>query len=896
MSRESRSVPGADRAIGSQIGKFRLLALAGEGGMGAVWKAEDQSLGRVVALKFLSESMAGTPDARRRFLREARAASRLSHPGIAAVFETGEIESRPFIAIEWIEGETVSALVSRGPLPVADALRIVRDAAAALAHAHAHGVLHRDLSGRNLMVRRDGRVAIVDFGLALPEGTSRITSRNSTVGTIPYMAPEVILGGPSTPQSDVYGLGVVLYQALTGSLPFHGERPESVLYAAVNEPLEPAGKRRPGIPAKVDRIVAVALARSPAGRFGSAQAFAAALAGVESGPARRLPPRAMRAPRRAAGGASRASTIRRSTATRARTTPAEKSPLRSTGVPAWLEGAPPRYLVVLPFLALGTSEAGGSTAGLFALGVTETVRAQLSRYPGLMVVPPGPLGSEAAGGELRDIARSCGADLVLRGSIQQTAGRLRISFTLIDPIQGLQIAGDVLDGTVTEVFSLQDLLARRIAEVLTPGAGSVTALPLRAGLEAVAAQEHYLQALGYLQRFDNEAQVDAAIGLLGELQVGGSDNALVEAALGRAYLFKYQITHDRIWEERAEAACRNALSMDPRSAEVHVTLGTAQRVSGRLSDSVRSFHRALRLRPDHPEALTGLARSLEGRNKLVEAEQVYLRALALRPNFWEPYHLLGGFYFNQGRYQQSATLWERVVELTPDNARAHFNLGGAYFRLERFEDAITALNRAIAIRPEPSAYSNLGTLHYFLGHRSEAAAMFEKAVALRPKLPRLWGNLGDAYRWMPGREAEAIAAFDRAIELMRGELEINPRNADSLGWLAEWLARRGARRTATSTVRRALKLAPRDVNVMARAVNVFHLAGNRTETLKWLRTALRSGYGLAEFERDPDLDALRSDQAYSRLVTSFTAARTGRPTGSHTEGGPGRSIKRGASS
>jgi len=174
--------------------------------------------------------------------------------------------------------------------------------------------------------------------------------------------------------------------------------------------------------------------------------------------------------------------------------------------------------------------------------------------------------------------------------------------------------------------------------------------------------------------------------------------------------------------------------------------------------------------------------------------------------------------------------------------------------------------------------------------------MFEKAVALRPKLPRLWGNLGDAYRWLPGREADANAAFDRAIELMRGELEINPRNADSLGWLAEWMARRGDRRSALTTIRRALKLAPRDVNLMARAVNVFHLGGDRPETLKWLKAALRSGYGLAEFERDPDLDALRRDLAYSKLVNSFTAARSGRPTGPHMDGGPGRSAKGGAPS
>ena len=891
-----RSVLGADRAVGSQIGKFRLLALAGEGGMGAVWKAEDQSLGRVVALKFLSESMSSAPDGRRRFLREARAASRLSHPGIAAVYETGELEGLPFIAIEWIEGETLSALVSRGPLPIADALRLVRDSATALAHAHAHGVLHRDLSARNLMVRRDGRIAIVDFGLALPEGTSRITSRNSTVGTLPYMAPEVILGGPSSAQSDVYGLGVILYQALTGSLPFRGERAEAVLYAAVNEPLEPAGKRRAGISVKVERVVATALARTPAARFASAQAFATALGALESGPARRLPPRSARAVRRPSEDGSRATTVRRSAVTHAKTRRLSPSEMRSPGVPTFVDGAPPRYLVVLPFRSLEESAAAGSHVERFALGVTETVSAQLARYPGIMVVSPTPAAFDAPNADLREIARSCGADLVLRGTIQHAGGRLRISFTLVDPLQGLQIAGDVLDGTPAEVFSLQDLLARKVAEVLIPGALSVTALPLRAGLEAVAAQEHYLQALGYLQRFDNEAQVDAAIGLLTELREGGNDSALVEAALGRAYLFKHQITHDRSWEERAEEACRKALEMDSRSAEVHVTLGTAQRVAGRLTESLRSFHRALKLRPDHPEALTGLARALEARNRPVEAEQVYLRALALRPHFWEPYHLLGGFYFNQGRYQQAATLWEKVVALTPDNARAHFNLGGAYFRLERFEDAITALNRAIEIRPEPSAYSNLGTLHYFLGHRSEAAAMFEKAVALRPRLPRLWGNLGDAYRWMPGRESDANAAFDRAIELMRGELELNPRNADSLGWLAEWLARRGDTRTAATTVRRALKFAPRDVNVMARAVNVFHLGGDRTETLKWLKAALRAGYGLAEFERDPDLISLRTDVTYSKLVKSFTSARSGRTQGSHTDGGPGCGTRRGVAS
>ena len=877
-SRNPKPPPPSPNAVGARLAQFELLSRAGQGGMGMVWKARDTRIGRVVALKVLPEAVASDPAARRRFLREARSAGRLAHPGIATVFEAGEIEGRLYLAIQWIEGETVSDLVARGPLTVPDSLRIVRHAATALAHAHAHAVLHRDISGRNIMVGRDGHVSIVDFGLALPEGTSRITSKSSTLGTLPYLAPEVILGGPSTARSDVYGLGVVLYEMLTATLPFRGERAETVLYAAVNETLEPPSRRRAGIPAEVEEVVVIALARDPAARYASAETFATAAGALESGELHRLP-----APQ--AGPGPRSKRARRSSGT-----PASPAPLaRMQPV------EPPRYLVVLPFRDLNVEGAEDSRRALFALGVTETVGAQLARYRGILVVSPGANLVDEPSLDVREVARACGADVVLRGNIQQSGGRLRISYSLLDPVQGMQIAGDVLDGAITEVFLLQDQLARRIADVLQPSAGSITGLPARTGLEAVAAQERFLLAIGYLQRFDNEAQVDGAIQLLTELRDGGDDSAMVEVALGRAYLYKYSLTHDRAWETRAEEACARALAIDPRSPEVHMILGNVQRVSGRLVDSVRSFRRALKLRPDLPEANTGLARALEASGKLTEAEQVYLRAIALRPGFWESYHLLGGFYFKQSRYDQSVLLWRKVVELTPDNARAHYNLGGAYFRLERFEEAISAFNHAIAIRPEASAYSNLGTLHYFLGHWSEAAAMFEKAVALRSNLPRLWGNLGDAYRWIPGHESDASAAYERAIELMRGELELNPKNAESLGWLAEWMARQGNVHGAIQAVRRALKLAPGDANGMARAVNVFHRAGDRAEALVWIEAALEAGYGLAEFERDPDLQPLRQDVAYARLIQRFTAAHPGRSHGSPDPGEPGRSTEHGVS-
>ncbi len=847
MPSSPRQTLSPDAMIGRTIGRYRVIAKLGHGGMGTVWKCEDTLLRRTVALKFLPESLAGSAEAGRRFLREARAASRLEHPGVATVFDAGEIEGLPFIAIECIEGDTVHDRLAGGPLPVPEAVRVAREAAEALAHAHERGVLHRDLSARNLMVTREGRVKILDFGLALPKGASRLTSSGMTLGTLAYLAPEVILGSHHDPKSDIYSLSVVLYEMLTGSPPYRGERAEALLYAIVNAPLEPPSRRRAGIPAEVEEVTLRALARDPADRTPSAQAFAAALHDVESSALELSRPPTTR-PRR-----------------RPRTAPDR---FRTSALPT---AAAPRYLAVMPFAELGAEPATPGEA--FALGVTESVSAQLARYRGILVVPA--TSSAAFRGtpdDVGQVARALGADLVLRGVVQRSGSKLRISYSLIDALRGLQLAGDNLDGPLSDLFPMQDRLARRVAEALrlerAPSDPS-DATPLG----AVAAQERYLQALGYLKRFDNESQVDGATALLTGLRDGGDDSAAVEAALGRSCLFKYQITRETVWQERAEDACRRALELGPRSPDVLVTLGSLQRGSGRAAEAVKTFRQALKLRPDDPEALLGLAKSLAACGKLAPAEETYYRSLALRPAFWGAYNDLGGFYFNHGRYDRAVSMWSRVVQLTPDNARGYLNLGGAYFRMGRFEKAISAFQRSIAIRPEASAYSNLGTLHYFLGHRVEAAAMFEKAVALRPTEPRVWGNLADAYRWLPGHEERAAATFDRAIELMRGQLEVNPRNAEGVGWLAEWMARRGHTRQALQTVRRALKLSPQDVNCMARAVNVFHLAGQRGQALHWLGEALRGGYGLSEFERDPDLAALRGDPAYAALVEKQTTKR-----------------------
>lgn len=269
--------PETDRT-GQIVGRFRIVEALGKGGMGVVWKAEDPALGRAVAIKFLPASQLDSELARRRFVREARSASTLSHPGLATVYDVGEADGVPYIAMQFVAGRTVREHAREGRLAPARAARIAAAVADALAHAHTHGVVHRDVTASNIMVSPDGAPVVLDFGVARRSAdVSRLSKTGDMVGTIGYMAPEIIKGEDATPQSDLFSLGVVLYEMLTGRRPFENKRMERVIHATLTLDPELPGRVVRGIPRELDRIVAHALRRSAAERYADARALAADL-------------------------------------------------------------------------------------------------------------------------------------------------------------------------------------------------------------------------------------------------------------------------------------------------------------------------------------------------------------------------------------------------------------------------------------------------------------------------------------------------------------------------------------------------------------------------------------------------------------------------------------------
>jgi len=822
--------------IGRSVGRYRITGKLGEGGMGSVWRADDTLLGRAVALKLLPREHAASSDARRRFVRGARAASRLDHPGICQVYDAGEADGEVFTALACIEGQTLGAIVERSPLPIAEVFRVGIAAAEALGFAHAHGVIHRDVSSRNIMIARDGRVVVLDFGLAIAADLSRISGSDTFVGTIAYMAPEVVCGRAAEARSDLFGLGVVLYEAVTGTRPFEGER-EAVLYAVAHQSPEPPSQRRRDTPPALEAIILRLLAKVPRERFASAEKLASALRAAAPNDPMAAPP------------------------------PAPQYDPVEPG-----DTSPRRYVAVLPFELAGTEEPTAERR-LFVRGLANVLTAALSRFPELHVVPAGPDEGEEPGGDLQAVARRLGANLILKATVRSSGLQLRVAWSLLDPWRGIQVGGETVEGVAADSLGLEERLA--ISVISSLGLEGTWEIAHRQPRDP-AAREHYVQALGYLQRYENEASVDGAIALLERLRNSEAASAEVEATLGRAYLHKYQITLEGRWEAQAAAACERAAGLDPTAAGVAQTLGALYEATGQNARAVESYTRAIELEPSRDDARAGLGRAYLAVGRQAEAEEALRAVVAGRPEYWATHHALGRFLQRVGRYEEARTCFEEVVRLTPDNARAWRNLAVALFHLERYEDALEACRRSVEVRPEARSLSTLGTILFYLGRYSESAVAFERGLALQPADPHMWGNLGCAASFMPGHEHRSRDALQRAVALAREKLTHNPSDARYWSLVGGWLANLEQHGEAAEAIQRSLDLEPANPEFMAHACAVSHQAGDRARALHWLRAALTHGYPKSAFERDPYLSELKVDPEFTRIVEEESKRQGGR--------------------
>jgi non-specific serine/threonine protein kinase len=684
--------------IGQTISHYRIHAKLGEGGMGAVYRAEDLTLGRDVALKFLPADTAADPQARKRLLKEAQAASRLNHPNIATIYEVNATENTPFISMELVIGETLKqTLLHAAPTP-AQFVSTARQIAEGLREAHRSGVYHRDIKPGNIMLDSRSRVKILDFGLAelgrhertLGETeetfATRTSTQNTTGGTVPYMSPEQLRGEPADARSDIFSYGVLLYECLTGRLPFQGETSIDILYAILRAPYTPLRTLVPDADPEWEKLIDRCLAKSPAQRCASMEEVLKTMSRMDV--LGRIPSR------------------RRS----------EKS------------------IAVLYFANLS----GNKEDEYFRDGMTEDIITELTKIKELQLLP------RSAVLAFRDkplpaaqIGQQLAAAYVLDGSLRRAGNRLRITAQLAETRSGHSIWAERYDRQLEDVFAIQDEIAQNIARALRvmlsdKEVRDIEKVPTR----DVQAYDYYLRGRQVFFQLRRNS-LEYARQMFARAIVIDPTYAAAFAGVANCSSFLYmyiEATQDNLRE--AATASRRAVELDHESAEAHASRGLAEALGKNYQEAEKEFEAATRLNPQLYDAFYFYGRSCFAQGSMEKAAVLFRKASELDPADYQSLVQLEQCLRTLDRKQEARQanedalrVVERHIQLHPGDARALYLGAGVSIQLGDRDRALEWAQRALAIDPEETAVLyNLACTYTHLGETDEALDLLEKAV------------------------------------------------------------------------------------------------------------------------------------------------------------------------
>jgi len=857
------------------VSHYRILGPLGSGGMGAVYRAEDTTLHRTVALKFLPESVARAAKVHERLKREARTASALNHPNICTIYEVGDDAGEMFIAMEYIEGRTLSELIRQGPLPMDKVLRYSSQIGSALAHAHERGVIHGDLKPPNIIVTPGGEAKILDFGLARrsdPLEFDRKTLETAPTGgddalggTFPYMAPEQIEGSDASTRTDIWSFGIVLYEMICGTRPFQGANLFLLSNSILRDPPKPLPHT---VPPGLKTVVSRCLEKEPERRYRRAGEARAALEAtgpsmdqgvIPSQVTERFHLRsALIAFALIVLAAVGILAIRNNKSHRAASSP---NPM------------PSRVLLgVLPPV-----DSGDPAQSAFDTGLVDTLNSRLGELSARHSLSVIPMNStiEKRVTTIDGAREQFGVNLVLVLNIQRASGNVRVNYVLMDARTHLQVRSGTITASLADPFALQDQVFEKVAASLELQLEPQEEQALAShGTAEPAAFDFYTQGLGYLQDYVVPEKVENAITLFRRALEKDPNYAAATAGLGEAYWRKFQLTHDHQWTDAAVSTCQKASQLGPNLALARSCLGRALSAQGSYEKAVEQYRRALVLDPGSDDAYGGLAAAYEKLGRLQEAEKLYKQAITARPAYWATYNWLGLFYMAHTRYDEAAAMFIQVTSLAPDSFIGFYNLGGVRVLQGNYSEAIPLFERSLNIRPTANALSNLGTVHFQMRRYSESASDFERAVKLDDKNYELWGNLGDAYYWTPGRREEASRAYSTAISLGEENLRHNPRDAQLAAYLGQYHAMRGEQKPALDKIGAALRLQPNSQDVQFVSAIVYQQFGDSSRALNALEKAVSLGIAPETVRDTPNFDALRANPRFLALIQGSHPSRT----------------------
>ncbi len=834
---------------GDVVSRYRIISRIGKGGMGEVYRAEDTRLERQVALKFLSQD-GFTAQSKSRFLNEARAAAKARHPNICPIHDIEEADGELFLVMAYIEGETLRSRIARRPLDPAQTVDLAIQIASGLGCAHALGIIHRDIKTGNIMLDSSGHASILDFGLALTPDASRLTEAGAAVGTPAYMSPEQIEGREVDARTDLWSLGVVMFEMLTGTLPFRRERSSAIIHAVLNDAVPRLSTLRSGVPPDLEQVIEKALAKDVDRRWQSATQMIGELQRLNSSGAVPLrdgsdtqtiiaPSSSIGRQKRngivavaiglllAAGGGFGVYRYRHATAPAA---PAASTP------------AAMKQIAMLPFQA--DDEALRSTAD----GLSEVLAGALT-----LLAPSELVGRKVNTPE--EARRVYGVDRVIVGKAQRSGDKIQFTLNVLDAATHKSVAER------TFIYDPKDPLASRDQAV------AQTAAMLNVDVHASAssgpetgasnAYSSYIEGRGFLARHDLPGNLDRAVSSLSAAVKQDPKYALAYAGLGEAYWRKASFAGDKQFAALANQNAEYAVRLDGKLAIAHSVLGSVYLDAGRQQDAIREFQQAMNLAPANADAPRRLAEVYNTMGRFKEAEDLYIRSTQARPTDWYGYLLLGLFYYERERYPEAEAALNQAKTLTPDNDLVRTDLGGVYRMHGRYKEAIEEYQQALRIHSNATIYAALAGAYFYEHRFQEAVSTAETATDLDARDYRYWGNLGIYCRWAPGNESKSAPALRHAIEMANKIAETVKSDYAVHANLAEYHARLGNAKEALAEIEKIP--GPARGPFTARVATVYELTGQHDKAIAVVRENLKSPASLNQIKDDPELAAVWRD-------------------------------------